>query len=41
MDKYIECINCKYVYDCDRTYLGGCIDGEEWEETNQGEVKNG
>ena len=32
MSKYVECQNCKYQYDCERTYLGGCTDGEEWSE---------
>ena len=30
MNKYVECQNCKYQYDCERTYLGGCTDGKEW-----------
>ena len=29
--KYIECKDCKYHYDCERTYLSGCFDGKEWE----------
>ena len=32
MDKYIYCRNCQNQYDCERTYLGGCTDGEPWEE---------
>lgn len=32
MNKYVECQNCKNSYDCERTYLGGCTDGEKWEE---------
>ena len=35
--KYIECINCKYVYDCERTYMGGCTDGKEWSEDEENE----
>lgn len=35
MEKYIECINCKYMYDCERTYLGGCMDGKEWSEEEE------
>lgn len=35
--KYVECHNCKYQYDCERTYLGGCTDGKEWEE-DEGEM---
>ena len=35
--KYIECFNCKYMYDCERTYLGGCTDGEEWSEDEENE----
>ena len=30
--KFIDCKDCKYIYDCERTYLGGCTDGAEWEE---------
>ena len=37
MGKYIECHNCKYQYDCDRTYLGGCTDCEEWGEEEEKE----
>ena len=29
------------MYDCERTYLGGCTDGEEWEEPMQNDVYNG
>lgn len=32
MEKYVDCHNCKEQYDCERTYLGGCTDGKEWEE---------
>ena len=28
----VDCHNCKYQYECERTYLGGCTDGKEWEE---------
>lgn len=38
MSKYVECQNCKYQYDCERTYLGGCTDGKEWEEEDEGEM---
>lgn len=31
MEKYVECQNCKEQYDCERTYLGGCTDGKQWE----------
>lgn len=30
--KLVECNNCKHQYDCERTYLGQCTDGEEWGE---------
>lgn len=30
MKEYIDCHNCRYQYDCERTYLGGCTDGQEW-----------
>lgn len=33
--RYVDCHNCKYMYDCERTYLGGCTDGEEWEDDNE------
>lgn len=32
MSKSIDCKNCKDMYDCERTYLGGCTDGKEWED---------
>lgn len=28
--KIIECKDCQYQYYCERTYLGGCTDGKEW-----------
>lgn len=27
---YVDCQNCKNMYDCKQTYLCGCTDGEEW-----------
>ena len=30
--KVVECKDCKYIYDCEYTYLGGCSDGAGWEE---------
>lgn len=33
--KIIECKDCKNMYDCEYTYLLGCIDGEEWTEEPQ------
>ena len=33
--KFIECKNCTNIYDCERTYLGGCTDGEEWESVSE------
>ena len=35
--KYVECFNCQYMYDCERTYLGGCTDGKEWSEDEENE----
>lgn len=32
MSKRIICQDCKNVYRCEFTYLGGCTNGEEWEE---------
>ena len=32
MEKYVDCHNCQNQYDCERTYLGGCTDGKEWEQ---------
>lgn len=29
--EYVECSNCKNKSDCERTYLGGCTDGERVE----------
>ena len=31
-DKLVDCCDCKHMYDCERTYLGACTDGEEWSE---------
>ena len=31
MSNVVECKDCKNIYDCERTYLGCCTDGEEWE----------
>jgi hypothetical protein len=28
---YVECENCIYMYHCERTYMGGCDTGVEWE----------
>ena len=33
--KYVECHNCENQYDCERTYLGGCTDGQEWSEKTE------
>ena len=33
--KIIECKDCKNIYDCERTYLGGCTDGEEWTDVSK------
>lgn len=35
IDKYVDCQNCEYQYDCDKTYLGGCTDGKEWGEEKE------
>ena len=32
VSKIIDCKDCKYQYDCERTYLGGCTDGKRWED---------
>ena len=37
--KYVDCHNCKNIYDCERTYLGGCTDGEEWGDDNESDGK--
>lgn len=29
--KYVECKDCENMYDCERTYLGGCTDGKKWD----------
>lgn len=31
-NNYVECYNCNYKWDCERTYLGGCTDGKEIDE---------
>jgi hypothetical protein len=31
----IECKDCKYQYDCERTYLGCCSDGKPFEEDEE------
>lgn len=31
-DQLVDCYDCKHMYDCERTYLGACTDGEEWSE---------
>lgn len=28
--RLVYCSECKYQYDCERTYLGACTDGKEW-----------
>ena len=33
--EYIECKDCKNIYDCEYTYLGGCTDGTEWSEDEE------
>ena len=40
MEKYIECHNCQKQYDCERTYLGGCTDGKEWEDDKDINVRS-
>lgn len=30
-DKIVKCENCVYMYHCERTYLGGCDCGIEWD----------
>lgn len=39
MKKYTECHNCENKSDCERTYLGGCTDGEEKKLTDEEIVK--
>ena len=34
----VECVDCQYQYDCERTYLGCCTDGKKWE--NEKEIDN-
>jgi hypothetical protein len=31
MDNIVKCENCIYMYHCERTYMGGCDTGVEWE----------
>jgi hypothetical protein len=28
----VDCKDCKYMYGCEKTYLGSCTDGEVWED---------
>jgi hypothetical protein len=42
--KIVKCENCVYMYHCNRTYLGGCDTGIEWEkpkEDNEQKEKDG
>ena len=27
---FVDCRDCKNMYHCEKTYLGGCTDGEVW-----------
>lgn len=38
--KMVYCWNCKYKYDCERTYLGGCTDGEEFSDNEMENEKD-
>lgn len=29
--QYVMCKDCKEMYSCEKTYLGGCADGKKWE----------
>ena len=29
-NKVVNCLDCIYMYECERTYLGGCDTGVEW-----------
>lgn len=37
MKMFVYCENCKYVYYCEKTYLLGCTDGEEWGDNEESE----
>lgn len=41
MYKYVDCQNCKNMWDCERTYLGGCTDGEEFKESEMDNLEHG
>lgn len=30
-EQYVKCHKCKHKWDCERTYLQGCMDGESEE----------
>ena len=32
----VDCKDCRYMYGCERTYLGGCTDGEVWDDEEGG-----
>ena len=34
----VDCHDCRYMYDCERTYLGGCTDGKEWGIDDDGDI---
>jgi predicted RND superfamily exporter protein len=31
----IQCKDCKNIYHCEHTYLGGCTNGQEWSEDEE------
>lgn len=41
MRNLVNCHNCRFMYDCERTYLGGCTEGEEYPEEAPNDVYGG
>jgi hypothetical protein len=40
-NKFVKCYECKNAWDCERNYLGGCTDGEEWNEEKESNDEQG
>ena len=36
----VDCKDCAYQYDCERTYLGCCTDGKNWGEEEKENDEN-
>ena len=38
-DKVVVCTECRKIYECGRTYLGGCTDGKRWGDDDEGKMQ--